>query len=44
MDVKIILEKYYPYFENTREAFVPPNPKLLVKATLTVFSCAMSGI
>jgi hypothetical protein len=32
------IHTYYLYLENTNDAFVPPNPKLLDRATSTSLS------
>ena len=37
------LTKDYSTALNTKEAFVPPNPKLFDMATLTFFCCASKG-
>lgn len=37
------MQHLYSNLLNTRQLFVPPNPKLFVAATLTSFSCAVLG-
>jgi hypothetical protein len=38
-----VVQRYCLYFENAKEALVPPNPKLFDIETLTFFCCAERG-
>lgn len=41
---KMVWMEYHKSFEKTKEAFVPPNPKLFDIDTFTVLCCATLGI